>query len=98
MYFLLPLRGGASVSFHPDPFDYRWFAVFGTLNVAGKQVYINHGAHADELPEGDAGKQEIAERLRKHYAELYEDPGAAWAELTVEELPPEDAVSGSPPL
>ena len=73
-----------------DPFAYRWFTVRGSLVAGGKRVMIATGAHADDLPEGEAAKTDIAERVRKHYAALYGDPKAAWDTLDVAEVPPEN--------
>ena len=74
---------------HPDPFDYRWFTVRGTLKVGDRKIMLAEGAHADDLLAGKAGKADIAERVRKHFATLYDDPAATWENLVVDELPPE---------
>lgn len=74
----------------PDPFHYRWFSVSGILIAAGQKIMIAQGAHADDLAEGEAGKAEMAERVRQHYAELYNDPEARWEDLMISETPPED--------
>ena len=73
-----------------DPFAYRWFTVRGSLVAGEKRVMIAEGAHADDLPERAAGKTDIAERVRKHYAALYGDPEAAWETLDITEIPPEN--------
>ena len=48
------------------------------------------GAHADDLPEGEAGKTKIVERVRKRYGALYDDLEASWDNLHVFEIPPEN--------
>ena len=82
-----------------DPFAYRWFTVRGTLVANGREIRVGEGAHADDLPKGEAGKEEIAERVRKHYAARYDDAAAHWRDLDVYEVPLETPTSTkrSPP-
>jgi hypothetical protein len=57
----------------------RRFSVLGLVACAdGQKVMVGHGAHAEDLPEGEAGIQEMAARIAKHYGTMYGDPAATW--------------------
>ena len=60
-------------------------SVTGQLELTdGRTLWIVEGAHADNLPTDlDAAKADIAERVRRHCAEMYDDPDAVWRELRV---------------
>lgn len=73
-----------------DPFEYRWVTLIGVLKTQTEDVRIAEGMHANDLPPGEAGKDETIERVRKHYAYLYKDPEALWVEVQVFEQPPEN--------
>ena len=63
----------------------RRFTFSGILTAGEQEVKIAQGVHADDLPEGDAGKHEIVERVRRHYGEMYGDPDARWKEFLLSE-------------
>jgi len=65
----------------PDPRLQRHFSVLGLVACAdGQKVMVGHGAHAeiDDLPPGEAGIQEMAARIARHYGTMYGDPEATW--------------------
>jgi len=70
-----------------DPQAYRWFLVSGQLVADGRTIPILTGAHAADLPAGDAGRAEVAERMRRTVAAGSGDPTARWQDLQVIELP-----------
>ena len=70
-----------------DPQAYRWFLVSGQLVADGRTIPILTGAHAADLPAGDAGRAEVAERMRRTVAADSGDPTARWQDLQVIELP-----------
>ena len=63
----------------------QFWSVFGQMQLAdGRVLTVIEGAHADDLPaDVDAAKVDSAERVRTHFAELYDDPAARWLELRV---------------
>ena len=72
----------------PDP-NIRLFNISGKLALSGQTLRVSRTFHADDLLEGEAGKAELAERVRRRYAEEY---GAAmWLELKVTEHATEKA-------
>ena len=70
-----------------DPQAYRWFLVSGQLVADGRTIPILTGAHAADLPAGDAGRAEVAERMRRTVAAGSGDPTARWQDLQLIELP-----------
>lgn len=71
-----------------DPTKYRHFIVTGVLVIHGEALEVFESCHADDLPPGDAGKTELAERVRKHLAAQENDPGASWQSVEVQEFDP----------
>ena len=67
--------------------QFRWFLVSGQLVADGRTIPILTGAHAADLPAGDAGRAEVAERMRRTVAADSGDPTARWQDLQVIELP-----------
>ena len=63
----------------PNLADQRRFTVLGLIACAdGQKIMVGEGAHADDLPAGEDGIQEMADRICKHYGEMYGDPTATW--------------------
>lgn len=78
----------------PDP-GVRYFLLRGTLIAGTRQWLMFEAAHADDLPEGEAGKTEIAERVRRYYAAQIGDPGARWSDdLDMIERQPDAVIDG----
>ena len=67
--------------------QFRWFLVSGQLVADGRTIPILTGAHAADLPAGDAGRAEVAERMRRTVAAGSGDPTARWQDLQLIELP-----------
>jgi len=65
----------------------RYFSVSGRLMVNGQVIHVGRATHAADLPPGMAAEQVIAERVRMRLAHQDGDPGAAWVEVQVMELP-----------
>lgn len=66
----------------------RWFAIDGHLISQRGRIQVFHSAHAWDLPDGEEGKAEIAERLRKRVADDLDMPTIRWDDdLNVDELP-----------
>jgi hypothetical protein len=65
----------------------RWFKINGVLRADGKTVWVAYSMHilADELMAGDAACVEVAERVRLGYGKTYQDAGASWEWLTIDE-------------
>ncbi len=69
----------------------RQFSILGSLAAGDREVMVGHGAHADDLPPDDAGLLEIADRVRRHYGDMYGDAHAQWIELHIWEHDPPHA-------
>jgi hypothetical protein len=72
----------------------RWFALTGQLVVPGAAddpQLIVAGMHADDVADGEAGKAEIAERMRCALAIQCHDPHAYWRTVHVWEGDPAPA-------
>lgn len=69
-----------------DPTGYRVFGITGQLVAAGQVIPVSRSAHANDLPEGDAGKDEIATRVLRALAQEYADPDATWQHVEVTEF------------
>lgn len=92
-----------------NPADYRFFLITGSIQLDGGGVLpIFTGAHAraDDLPDGDEGRTEIAARLlRQARGESETGPegeaaaddvaGATWRKVFVLELPRAEAVTSN---
>ena len=61
----------------------------GVLQIGDETFHVVHSAHAEDLPEGEAGRTEIAERIRQHYANIHnvDRLQAHWLKLSVDEIP-----------
>jgi hypothetical protein len=68
---------------HLDPTQYRYVVVCGVLRIHGEDLEVFRVCHADDLPTGEDGKTELAERVRKHLATEEGDPAASWQEVEV---------------
>jgi|GEM_PF-4337059 len=77
-----------------DPTRYRYFGITGVLVIRGWRVEVFESAHADDLPESEAGKEEIAERVRRHSAT---ERGAPWESVEVTKFRRPDKVYHVPP-
>ena len=80
-----------------NPARYRYFGIAGVLVIRGWRVEVFESGHADDLPEGDAGKDAIAERVRRHSATERGAPDAPWEAVEVTEFRPPDTVYRVPP-
>ena len=80
-----------------DPQAFRWFFLNGELWVSAERtVLMSIAVHADDLPEGPAGADTIAERVRLRYADSMDAPEARWISITVTETQPSSAYQGDP--
>jgi hypothetical protein len=80
-----------------DSTQYRHFIVRGVLRIHGKDVELFQPCHADDLPAGEDGQTELAERVRKHHATVEGDPAASWQEVEVQEFDPPSEMYEVPP-
>ncbi len=87
-----PKRSTTKPTDIPNLHHYRWFAFNGDMLVHGEEVWVAtlEGAPIHDLPPGEEGKREIAERVRRYFAEQYNDPHARWKKLHIREVAPED--------
>lgn len=75
-----------------DPWAFRWFVVYGDLRVsADRTLHVMISAYADDLPDGQAGADAIAERVRLRYAKSMNAPEAHWISIAVTEVSPSNA-------
>lgn len=80
-----------------DPTTYRHFVVTGVLVIHGQALDVFQSCHADDLPPGEAGKTELAERVRTHLAAQEDDPRARWQSVEVQEFDPPSEMYEVPP-
>jgi hypothetical protein len=76
----------------------RWFTVDGRLTIEGKEGWICHGVHANDLPPGQAGLDEVRRRVIAAYHEQYGYPLEQLAKLRVREADPSWIVEGPLPF
>lgn len=75
-----------------DPAQYRHFGVRGVLLSNGRPIDIFESCHADDLPDGAAGKDVIAERVRQTFAAELGDLDTQWQTVEVTEFRTPDAM------